>query len=53
MEREKRDEYYVRVRLTKDEYNKLENLAKEQRRSKSEIVRIGLENMYDARENNS
>lgn len=53
MNKEKRDEYYVRVRLTENEYNMLEKLSKEQRRSKSEIVRIGLENMYDTRETSS
>ena len=43
-------EYYIRVLLTKAEFDQLEMLAKEQRRSKSEIVRIALDHLANKKE---
>ena len=37
---------YVRVRLTPEEEDRLNLMSEEQRRSKSEIVRIGLDKVY-------
>jgi len=43
-------QYYIRVLMTKKEYEQLEQLAVEQRRSKSEVVRIALDNMANKKE---
>lgn len=43
-------EYYIRVLMTKQEYEQLEQLATEQRRTKSEVVRIALDNMANKKE---
>lgn len=47
MSRGKPREAYIRVRLSKAEYSRLEEMAEKQRRSKSEVVRIALDDMYE------
>lgn len=39
-------DYYVRVRLSKEEFEKLQKTAKEQERTMTGVVRFALDQMY-------
>lgn len=43
-------DYYVRVRLSKEEFDKLKDTAVEQNRTMSGVVRFALDLMYNKKE---